>query len=223
MFDQLNTRSVVFNLIAINVIAFLFTLLIGESMYELFALHYPANPLFKPLQLVTHMFMHGSLGHLFFNMFALFMFGAVLERVWGPKRFLLFYFITGLGAMVLHLAVQAIIVYNFTGSVNPAMAVLESEPGVLNTYFSSTVGASGALFGILVGFGMLFPNTELYLMFIPIPIKAKYFITFYVLAEIYMGFSMYGSDNVAHFAHLGGALFGFILIKIWNRKRDFLY
>lgn len=223
MFDQLNTRSIVFNLIAINVVMFIATNFIGDSMYALFALHYPASEMFKPLQVVTHMFMHGNLGHLFFNMFALFMFGSVLERVWGPKRFLLFYFVTGLGAVALHLAVQAVIVYNFTGSINPSMAMLESEPGVLSTYFSSTVGASGALFGILVGFGMLFPNTELYLMFIPIPVKAKYFITFYVLAEIYMGFSMYGSDNVAHFAHLGGALFGFIIIKIWNRNRDYLY
>jgi rhomboid-like protein len=223
MYNQLNTRSIVFNLIAINVVMYALTLIIGDSMYALFALHYPANEMFKPLQIVTHMFMHGNFGHLFFNMFALYMFGSVLERVWGPRRFLLFYFVTGLGAVAMHLAVQAIIVYNYTGSLNPSMAMLESEPGVLNTYFSSTVGASGALFGILVGFGMLFPNTELYLMFIPIPIRAKYFITFYVLAEIYMGLSMYGSDNVAHFAHIGGALFGFILVKIWNRRRDFLY
>ncbi|MCW5907534.1 MAG: rhomboid family intramembrane serine protease [Chitinophagales bacterium] len=223
MFNQLNTRSVTFNIIAINVILYIITVMTGEWMYMQFALHYPANPLFQPVQIVTHMFMHGSMGHIFFNMFALFMFGSVLERVWGPKRFLAFYFITGFGAVALHLLVQAIIVYNFTGTFSPTLEMVQSEPGVISTFFSSTVGASGALFGILVGFGMLFPNTELYLLFFPFPIKAKYFISFYVLLEIYLGFSMYGSDNVAHFAHLGGALFGFILVKIWNRKRDFLY
>lgn len=223
MLEPLNTRSVTFNIIAINVVLYIITVMTGEWMYTQFALHYPANPLFQPVQLVSHMFLHGSLGHLFFNMFALFMFGNVLERVWGPKRFLAFYFITGLGAVALHLLVQAIIVYNFTGTFSPTLDMVQNEPGVISTYFSSTVGASGALFGILVGFGMLFPNTELYLLFFPFPIKAKYFISFYVLLEIYLGFSMYGSDNVAHFAHLGGALFGFILVKIWNRRRDFLF
>lgn len=221
MFDQINTRSITFNLIVINVLMFIATTFVGDKMYELFALYYPANPMFKPLQVVTHMFMHGSLGHLFFNMFGLFMFGAVLERVWGPKRFLFYYFFTGLGAVVLHLLVLALIVNNFTGSFNPSMEVLNSEPGVWSSYFSPTVGASGALFGVLVGFGLLFPNTDLYLMFIPIPVKAKYFITFYVIAELYMGLSM--DDNIAHFAHLGGALFGFILVKIWNRNRNSLY
>ena len=169
------------------------------------------------------MFMHGNISHIFFNMFGLYMFGNVLERVWGAKRFLLFYFITGVGAVVLHMLVQAIMVYNFTGSFDPTAAQINAEPGVLETYFSSTVGASGAIFGILTGFGMLFPNTELYIMFIPVPIKAKYAITGYVLLELYLGISMSQGDNVAHFAHLGGALVGFILVKLWNRNRDYLY
>lgn len=221
MFDQINTRSITFNLIVVNVIMFIATSIVGERMYELFALYYPANPMFKPMQVVTHMFMHGSIGHIFFNMFGLFMFGAVLERVWGPKRFLFYYFFTGLGAVALHLLVLVLIVNNFTGSINPSLEVLNTEPGVWSSYYAPTVGASGALFGVLVGFAVLFPNTDLYLMFIPIPVKAKYFIGFYILAEIYMGLSM--NDNIAHFAHLGGALFGFILVKIWNRNRNSLY
>ncbi len=223
MFEKLSPRSITFNLIAINVIMFIITLMWGNRMYDLFALHYPSNPLFKPLQLVTHMFMHGGFAHIFFNMFALYMFGAVLERVWGPNRFLFFYFFTGLGAVALHLFVQAIIVYNFTGTINPDMSIVQIEPGVANILYSSTVGASGALFGILVAFGMLFPNTPLILLFFPIPIKAKYFVILYVILELYMGLKMSGSDNVAHFAHLGGALFGYILVKFWNRNRHFLY
>ncbi len=223
MFEKLSTRSVTFNLIAANVIMFIITLMWGEPMYDLFALHYPSNPLFKPLQLITHMFMHGGFAHIFFNMFALYMFGAVLERVWGPKRFLFFYFFTGLGAVALHLGVQAFIVYNFTGTINPPMSIVQTEPGVANILYSSTVGASGALFGILVAFGMLFPNTPLILIFFPIPIKAKYFVILYIILELYMGLQNSGSDNVAHFAHLGGALFGYILVKFWNRNRHFLY
>lgn len=223
MFGQMDTRSVVFNLIVVNVVMFLATLLSGETLYTLLGLHYFASPVFKPLQVVTHMFMHGGLMHLFFNMFALYMFGTVLERVWGSQRFLFFYMATGLGAVVLHIGVQAWIVHNYTGTFFPAPEVAYSIPGLRSVYFSNTVGASGAIFGILVGFGFLFPNTELMLLFLPVPVKAKYFISFYILLELYMGISMQSGDNVAHFAHLGGALFGFILMKIWSRNRDFYY
>ena len=195
----------------------------GEKMYELFSLFYPASPYFKPIQLVTHMFMHGNLGHLFSNMFALFMFGTVLERVWGPQRFLFFYFVTGLGAMLLHTAVQAFIIHNFTGSFAPAMQLVNEFPDVASMYVTPTVGASGAIFGILIAFGTLFPNTELLFLFFPVPIKAKYFVSLYVVWELYRGISMSEGDNVAHFAHLGGALFGFLLVKYWNRNRDFFY
>ncbi len=220
MFENINTRSATFNLIIINVLVFFATSIFGEKMYEFFSLFYPASPYFKPMQLVTHMFMHGNLGHIFSNMFALFMFGAILERFWGPQRFLFFYFVTGLGAMLLHTAVQAWIIHNYTGSFAPSMQVLNEFPEAAAMYVTPTVGASGAIFGILIAFGTLFPNTELYLMFLPIPVKAKYFVSLYVVWELYRGISMSQGDNVAHFAHLGGALFGFLLVKYWNRNRN---
>jgi membrane associated rhomboid family serine protease len=223
MFDNINTRSVTFNLIVVNVIMYLITMMFGERMYELFSLFYPFSPLFKPMQTITHLFMHGSIPHLFLNMFALFMFGNVLERVWGPQRFLIFYFTTGIGAMLLHSAVQGWIVHNYTGSFNPSMELVNQFSDVNAIYHSPTVGASGAIFGILIAFGMLFPNTELMMLFIPIPIKAKYFVSIYVLVELYQGLAMHQGDNVAHFAHLGGALFGYLLVKYWNRRSDSFY
>ena len=223
MFNNINTRSVTFNLIVINVIVYLITFTVGDKMYELFALFYPASPFFKPMQVVTHLFMHGGFMHLFLNMFALFMFGMILERVWCPQRFLFFYFTTGIGAALSYIAWQAFIVHNFTGSINPGPALLAQYPDVIALYQTPTVGASGAIFGVLIAFGMLFPNTELYIMFIPIPVKAKYFVVFYVIAELYQGIEMSQGDNVAHFAHLGGALFGFLLVKYWGRKRDTFY
>lgn len=223
MFDNINTKSVTFNLIAVNVVAFIATMIIGDKMYELFSLFYPASPLFKPMQIITHLFMHGSFLHLFMNMFALFMFGMVLERIWGPQRFLLFYFTTGIGAMILHTAVQAWIIHNFTGSFNPGTELLYQSQEVMAMYRTPTVGASGAIFGILIAFGMLFPNTELMMIFLPIPIKAKYFVTLYVVVELYLGIRMGEGDNVAHFAHLGGALFGFLLVKYWNRTKNTFY
>jgi membrane associated rhomboid family serine protease len=223
MFENINTRSVTFNLIAANTLVFLATLIVGERMYELFSLFYPASPFFKPMQIITHLFMHGSFLHLFMNMFALFMFGSVLERVWGPQRFLLFYLTTGIGAMLLHTAVQGWIVHNYTGSFNPGAELLYQYPQVQTLYQTPTVGASGAIFGILIAFGMLFPNTELLFLFIPIPIKAKYFVSLYVVFELYQGIQMAPGDNVAHFAHLGGALFGYLLVKYWNRNNRSFY
>lgn len=258
MFNNINTRSITFNLVAINVVMFLAALAfpaLGNylSLQYFFNTHdyfqailngtlspntYPnlynfinynaqngfISPYgFKPIQIVSHMFMHGGFMHILFNMYALFMFGNILERVWGPKRFLTFYMITGFGAVALHMLVQAILVHNFTGSFNPTPEMLERYPQVFSTYFSSTVGASGAIFGILIAFAMLFPDTELFIIFLPIPIKAKYLVGAYVLFEIYMGFRMSSGDNVAHFAHIGGALFGFILVKIWNRNRTNFY
>ncbi|HLP22132.1 MAG TPA: rhomboid family intramembrane serine protease, partial [Chitinophagales bacterium] len=132
--------------------------------------------------------------------------------------------ITGFGAVVLHMLVQGFLVYNAIGTANPSLTLLEAHPEVWGTYFSTTVGASGAIFGVLTGFATLFPNTELYIMFIPIPVKAKYFVAVYILIELWQGFAMSGGDNVAHFAHLGGALFGFLLVKYWNRNnRNSLY
>ena len=187
------------------------------------ALFYPASPYFKPIQLVTHMFMHGGLAHIFGNMLALFMFGSALERVWGPQRFLLFYFITGFGAAFLYMLVQAVIVHNFTGSINPSIFHVNEFQKVYQIYHIPVLGASGAVFGILVAFGMLFPNSEILLLIFPVPIKAKYFVSIYFLYELYEGIANNPGDEVAHFAHVGGAVFGFILVKLWNRNHDYFY
>lgn len=219
----IDTRSIVFNIIAINVLMFIATLAVGEGLISKLGLFYFFNPNFQPIQLFSHMFMHANELHIFFNMFAVYMFGSVLERVWGGKRFLIFYLITGFGAVILHMLVQFFLVWKATGSVDPIWLHLTANPQAKEIFDTPTVGASGAVFGILVGFGMMFPNTELMLLFFPIPIKAKYFISFYVLMELYLGFNMSQGDNIAHFAHLGGALFGFILIKIWSKNRNFLF
>lgn len=230
MFDNINTRSVTFNILAINVVMFALAYFIPD-LNELLSLHYIFNTHgydkgigFQPYQVISHMFMHGNLGHIFFNMFGLFTFGSLLERVWGHQRFLLFYLITGFGAVVLHMAVQMFIIHSATGTFDPTIDQLnEAGKTAILTYVSQTVGASGAIFGLLTAFALLFPNMELMLMFIPFPIKAKYFVPVYIAIELYLGVAQYGGDNVAHFAHLGGALFAFILVKIWNRDRGSLY
>jgi membrane associated rhomboid family serine protease len=225
--NRTDSSSVVFNLILINVGFFLARYVAGFmfniSLDQLLGLYYPGSPYFKPVQLVSHMFMHGSLLHLFSNMYAVWIFGSILEQVWGPKRFLLFYFFTGFGAELLHLAVMAFQVFNFSGSIMASAEEIQTYRTLWEIYSIPTVGASGAVFGILIGFGMLFPNTELMLLFIPVPIKAKFFVGFYVIWELYRGLGMEQSDNVAHFAHLGGALFGYILVKYWKNNRNFLF
>lgn len=222
-----DTRSVVFNLILLNVLFFAATLFsemfLGIQLSRTLGLFYFASPEFKPIQLFTHMFMHGGFLHIFSNMYALFLFGTVLERVWGPQRFLIFYFLTGLGAEILHLAVQAWQVYNFTGHFFATDADLYRFYTLQEIYFIPTVGASGAVFGVLAAFGLLFPNTELMLLFPPIPLKAKVFVTLYIVWELYRGIAMQPGDNIAHFAHLGGALMGFLLVKYWNRDNRFLF
>ena len=231
MFNQgFNLRSVTFNITFINFIVFLVFNVFGDrhpdfqNMVEANgALFYPASPLFKPVQFVTHMFMHGGFAHIFGNMFGLFMFGSVLERVWGPKRFLIFYFVTGLGAAFLYMAVQGFIVYNFTGSFHPALDIVNQYPRLHDIYTNPVLGASGALFGVLVAFGMLFPNSEIMILLFPIPIKAKYFVSIYFFYELYEGMASHPGDEIAHFAHVGGAVFGFILVKLWNRNKDYLY
>jgi membrane associated rhomboid family serine protease len=233
MFNQsLNPRSVTFNIILINILFYLVYNVYANQytnpelhgqITAACALFYPASHWFKPLQIVTHMFMHANFWHIFGNMFGLFMFGAVLEKVWGPQRFMIFYFVTGLGAALLYMAVQALIVYNFTGSVHPAASQVQEFVRLQQIYNVPVLGASGAIFGILVAFGMLFPNSEIMLLIFPIPIKAKYFVSGYFLYELYSGIANNPGDEVAHFAHVGGALFGFILVRIWNRNRDYLY
>jgi rhomboid-like protein len=219
-----NISPVVKNLLIINVICFLPFLLFNKSLadniYNLGSAHYFDSPLFKPWQPITYMFLHGGWMHIIFNMFALFSFGSIIEYNMTSKRFVMFYFLCGLGGLAGQWIVQAIEVYNYTGSIFisddfiPASAAVAQQLGQI--YYSSMVGASGAIFGVLIAFGMLYPNAELMMMFIPVPVKAKYVIPGYILLSLYLGISQFSGDNVAHFAHLGGGLLGFILIKMWR-------
>jgi membrane associated rhomboid family serine protease len=234
---------VVKNLLLLNIFMLLadFTAqnVFNIRLTEYLGLHFPKSELFRPVQLISHMFMHGGITHLFFNMFALFMFGRVLESVWGPKRFLIYYFVSGIGAALVH---EAVIWYQYGKIINeisPQQLQMVLDDGLV--YFNSgrvftnevmrqlqlilytpTVGASGAVFGILLAFGVLFPNTRLMLLFPPIPIKAKYFVIAYGAIELYLAVTQPGS-NVAHAAHLGGMIFGYILIRIWRRTTKTLY
>lgn len=269
MFEKYGGRGgsmppVVLNLLIINGIFFLATYLLvnsGIDLVKYLGLYYPGSELFRPYQLITHMFMHGGFTHLFFNMFALWMFGRVLESVWGSKRFLVYYFITGLGAAGLHLLVNALSIGSMANEAQAVLNTLSPEAfagfmrdrfpeyqGQVSEFLSAwaadpnnpvygsqapeyirqligmrmnvpTVGASGAVFGVLLAFGMLFPNTQLMLLFPPIPIKAKWFVLGYGAMEFVLAIWNQPGDNVAHFAHLGGMIFGFILIKYWNRHR----
>lgn len=260
-----NLTPVVKNLLIINVAVLIIQQFLGFDFVDWFGLRYIFADTFQPYQFVTHLFVHGSFWHLFGNMFALFIFGPMLERVWGSQRFLLFYLVTGLGASVLYSAVNF---YEIKQLEAAAEQVIESPSpdnftellldhaeyaypqlqGFVAQFYDNPnsssfasqsreyaaqlvtrkenipmVGASGAVFGILMAFGLLFPNTELFLLFFPFPIKAKYFVLFYGLYELWSGFERVPGDNVAHFAHLGGMLFAFILVKLWKDKRNVFY
>tara|TARA_B100000902_G_C27072995_1_gene794986 strand:+ start:90 stop:827 length:738 start_codon:yes stop_codon:yes gene_type:complete len=239
-FSQL--PEVVKNLLIINGLFFLATISLhgtGIDLVRWFGLHQFQSPDFMPHQLITHFFMHANFTHLLFNMFALWMFGKTLENVWGAKRFLTYYMITGIGAAFIHLGVSQYEIWNLQSQLNPndlsilldnGKSLLERNQnythpimGKLNQLINTaTVGASGAVFGILLAFGMLFPNTLLYIYF-AIPVKAKYFVIFYGVLELYAGLSNNPADNVAHFAHLGGMLFGFILLKYWQKNHTQFY
>ena len=234
-FSQL--PEVVKNLLIINGLLFLGTISLenlGINLTQHLALHQFQSVNFKPHQLITHFFMHANLTHLRFNMFALWMFGKFLENFWGAKKFLIYYMFTGLGAAALHLGVSQYEILNLKSQINTSdlnyllengKSILENNQNYSNEFMGKlnllintpTVGASGAVFGILLAFGMLFPNTLLYIYF-AIPIKAKYFVMIYGVLELYAGLSNNPADNVAHFAHLGGMLFGFILIKYWKNN-----
>lgn len=224
-----NITPIVKNLLIINVIFFFATWLFqqqGIALEQYLAVFYFDSPNFKIWQPITYMFMHGNLTHIFFNMFALYSFGSILEAHWGAKRFINFYLITGLGALALQWGVQAFEVYQLTGSSVHDLATLtvqnESDLRTLQQiYFGRMVGASGAIFGLLVAFGMLYPNLEMYIMFIPVPVKAKYIVPVYIVLELVLGFSKIEGDSVAHFAHLGGALIGYILVKLWRNKTTY--
>ena len=225
--------EVVKNLLIINGLFFLATISLdnfGLDLVKIFGLHQFQSPEFRPHQIITHLFMHGDFTHLFFNMFALWMFGKILENVWGAKRFLTFYIVTGIGAAFVHLLISQYQILSISnqipemvnlaieGRYNPSIPISKKLTQLIIT---PTVGASGAVFGLLLAFGMLFPNTLLYIYF-AIPIKAKYFVLAYGVLELYSGISNNPADNVAHFAHLGGMIFGYFLIKYW-RKNTSLY
>ena len=237
---------------------------IGIDLNEKLGLFYPGSEHFRPYQFVTHLFMHANFLHLLFNMFALYIFGKVLEMVWGSKRFLIYFLVTGLGAAALHSFVTYLEIQSLQKHV--AAFVNTPSPELLAAFVKSnlshpatwvadlvnnwgvapnnpvyiqqatdlvqrvlveridipTIGASGAVFGVLLAFGYLFPNTELMLLFPPVPIKAKYFVIGYGAIELYLGITQ-SNSNIAHFAHLGGMLFGFILLKYWDKHTNKLY
>ena len=223
---------VVKNLLIINGLLFLATISLsnlGIDLVKIFGLHQFQSNDFRPYQIITHLFMHGSFTHLFFNMFALWMFGKILENIWGQKKFLIYYMITGIGAAAIHLIFCQYQIINISnqipdlvniaieGKYNPSIPLSKKLTQLIIT---PTVGASGAVFGLLLAFGMLFPNALLYLYF-AIPIKAKYFVIGYGLIELYAGISNNPADNVAHFAHLGGMIFGYFLIKYWKQDTNY--
>ena len=233
----------VYVLIGLNVLLFIPTQLSLElrmTMFQSLALFFPLNPDFKYWQFITSMFMHGSFAHIFFNMFALWSFGNLLEQIWGHQKFLFFYFAAGLGAGMIYLLVNYLqfhTIYNdmIAVGISPEeiQQVLRIKDGsglkisqdkvreFIDLYDSSAVGASGAIYGVLVAFGMLFPNAKLALLFLPVPIAAKYFIPVLIAMDLFSGvtgMSIFGG-GIAHFAHVGGALIGFLLMWYW-RKRD---
>lgn len=192
-----NIPAVTRNLLIINLAVWLSCLLFKQLEFYLALFNYGSG-CFHVYQLITYMFTHANFDHIFFNMFALFMFGGVLENFWGQKRYLTYYIVTGIGAGLVQL-----LVCHLQGIMYPV----------------PTIGASGAIFGLLLAFGMLFPDAPLFLMFIPVPIKAKYMVIGYGLIEFFFGVANRTGDNVAHFAHLGGMLFGIILILYWRKKQ----
>jgi membrane associated rhomboid family serine protease len=197
---------VVKNIIIINALMLLAIFINEEFMVENFALFYPASSYFRPYQFITHIFMHGSFLHLFFNMWMFWIFGSTLEHVWGSKKFLIYYLVTGIGAAAFHVGVNWLESLSF--NYGEQYRILFATP---------MVGASGAVFGVLLAFGMLFPNNVIQMLFPPIAIKAKWFVVICGVFELVLGLSQTGS-NIAHFAHIGGMVFGFILVKFWQRK-----
>jgi membrane associated rhomboid family serine protease len=209
------------NLIAINVLMFLALLAFersGIDLNNLLGLHLFLAPDFRPYQLVTYMFMHGGFTHILFNMYAVWVFGSILERVWGSSRFLIYYIATGVGAGLVQEAVQYIYYtinlaqYTQVNYIGQIISMSE----YLNLW--TTVGASGAVYGILLAFAMTFPNERLFMIPFPFPIKAKYFVLIFGALELFTGLSNNAGDNVAHFAHLGGMIFGIFMILYWRKK-----
>lgn len=197
------------NIVAINVLVFIATLVNQQFMVANFAMFYPTSPFFRPWQIITHMFMHGGFWHIFFNMYSLLMFGTVLERSIGSKKFLIFYFVTGLGAVALHTGVEWIEAQIFMAN--------EQVMAYHNLLMTPTLGASGAIYGVLIGYAMVYPQSRLTLLFPPVTLTAKWMVIIFAAIELFTGITG-TADGVAHFAHLGGMLFGWLLIRMWRRQ-----
>ena len=207
------------NLIIINVIIFVATLINEEFMISTFALFYPTSPFFHWWQVVTHMFMHGGFWHIFFNMYTLLIFGGVVERIIGSKKFLVFYFICGLGAVALHLGVEYLQMQSYMDGVAQGSATAMQNIEAIK--YTPTVGASGAIYGVLMGYAMLFPESRMTLLFPPITLSAKWMVVAFAVIELLTGVTGLAS-GIAHFAHLGGMLIGWLMI-LWWRKRGILF
>ena len=242
-----NIPDVTKNLLILNVLFFLATIVMqnqGIVLQQELGMYYPSSNLFEPYQLITHFFMHGDIYHILGNMIGLIVFGSQLERTWGKKRFFVFYFVTAIGAAILHFAIQSIEIYNHVGEFFPNLPIdmdslrdqsfdrwaylnysIQEIPDVFwvaQQLITPTVGASGAVYGLLMAFALLFPNTQFMLLFPPIPIKAKWLALGLGVFAFYQGLQSNEGDSIAHFAHIGGMLFGFIIIQIWKRNtRDF--
>ncbi len=236
-------QSAVLSLISLCVLMFVLVNQLHIIPERVVALYFPENGNFRPWQFITHLFVHASFAHILFNMVALWMFGMALEKIWGAKRFLIFYFISGLGAALIYTLVnyyqfnvtyhellklgvnaQAIQHLLDSGSVNRQILTYISQADLMQfmaIYQSPAVGASGAIYGVLIAFAITFPDAKLILIFLPIPISAKYFVPLLIAADLFFGMTKYSIGNIAHFAHIGGALFG-LLTLLWWRYRRFL-
>ena len=229
------------HLVIINVIFFFSSLIFGNIVYDWFALHYFENEKFEYWQLLSHMFMHGNINHILFNMFGLWMFGSPLEKMWGKNKFLFFYISAGLGAAALQMIMYYVQFSSISdqitqlgygedslnkllneGLYDPRILEVINESDLINlikNYNSSMVGASGAIYGILVAFALIFPNSELFILFLPFPIKAKFLVPILILGDLFFGFSSYSVGPIAHFAHIGGALTGFLIMWYWKKNQ----
>lgn len=236
-----NITETVKHLLIINIIFFIASLSLGEVVYDLFALHYPSNPKFKYWQPLTHIFMHGDLGHIFFNMFGLYMFGTPIEQMWGRNKFIFFYLSTGFGAA----ALQLLLYYYQISSISDLLLAEGLNASEVSRFFLTSdlsytlvdrigkaelvsglsafngvmVGASGALYGVLVAFAFLFPNARLMLLFPPIPVKSKVLVPLLILGDLFFGFTSYSIGPIAHFAHVGGAITGLIMMWYWKKNQ----
>lgn len=205
---------VVRSLLIVNVIMFVATLVNEDFMIRTFAMFYPVSPLFRWWQPLTHMFMHGGWWHIFFNMYTLVMFGMVVERALGTKKFLILYFVTGLGAVALHTGVEWLDIHRLAASASPT-----AQADIIDMLRTPMVGASGAIYGVLVAFAMLYPEARMTLIFPPVTLDAKWMVIIFIGIELITGIT--GTQvGIAHFAHLGGALFGFLLILYWRKRGE---